>query len=292
MMATRIEKVARLAMRLSKEYVSDYGSYKSRKDFTQMQLLSCLILKIYLKAPYRDVVEYLQGHQVLREALGLQHKLPHFTTLQKFSARSDVIQIVQAMIGRIGEAALGAKPAQGQQGEVAIDSTGMETGVASAHYLDRSGKKRSRYVKLSVSVVCASLLPLALVMDWGPNNDKGQAFELLNESFHAAGEHLPQKVFADAGYDADWVHGMCREVWGVKSYIKAVVHRSDEEIGGLWRSQMTQRTLKRAGYGRRWHIESFFSGMKRRCGSALAARKASNLLKEAALKVLTYALYR
>jgi hypothetical protein len=83
-----------------------------------------------------------------------------------------------------------------------------------------------------LSIVCGSLLPLGLVLDWGPNNDKWQAFELLEKSFRAAGEHLPAQLLADAGYDADWLHGVCREVWGVQSSVKPVVHRSDGSLGG------------------------------------------------------------
>jgi hypothetical protein len=37
----------------------------------------------------------------LREALGMRDKLPHYTTLQKFSARSRVLAIADAMIRRL-----------------------------------------------------------------------------------------------------------------------------------------------------------------------------------------------
>lgn len=55
---TLLERVARLSMRLARRCVSSYGSIKSRKDFTQPQLMTCL---------------------VLREAMSLE-KVPHFTT--------------------------------------------------------------------------------------------------------------------------------------------------------------------------------------------------------------------
>ena len=46
------------------------------------------------------------------------------------------------------------------------------------------------------------------------------------------------------------------------------------------------------GYGRRWHVESFISGMKRTRGSTLAARSERALFTEAALKALAYAVRR
>lgn len=47
-----IEQVAELAMRLSQPHLADYGAARSRHDFTQRQLLSCLVLRAYLKATY------------------------------------------------------------------------------------------------------------------------------------------------------------------------------------------------------------------------------------------------
>ena len=288
-MSSRIEKVAQLAMNLGQKHLAPYGSVKSRHDFTQRQLMSCLILKAYLKTSYRGVIDWLEGHGALRQALGLEEKLPHYTALQKFSARKDVLAVAEALIARIGRAAL----RQGnKRATVAMDSTGLEPTAASAHYLSRSGQRRSKYLKVSLSVVCGSLLPLGLVLDWGPNNDKCQAFELLEKTFGAAGPHLPATLLADAGYDADWVHGVCREVWGVRSVIKPVVHRTDGTLGGCYRPQMTRRALKANGYGRRWHIESFISGLKRFCGSTLNARRDLCQRHEAALRVLAYALHR
>jgi len=99
-----IEQVAELAMRLSRPYLADYGATRSRHDFTQRQLMSCLILRAYLRTTYRGVLDVLAASAALRQRLGLTDKLPHYTTLQKFSARSQVLAIVQkvwpALAGR------------------------------------------------------------------------------------------------------------------------------------------------------------------------------------------------
>ncbi|TWT90359.1 hypothetical protein Mal64_07480 [Pseudobythopirellula maris] len=55
---------------------------------------------------------------------------------------------------------------------------------------------------------------------------------------------------------------------------------------------MTPRRLKKNGYGRRWFVESFMSGLKRTTGSMLQARHDACMFTEAAIRVLAYALQR
>ena len=77
-------------------------------------------------------------------------------------------------------------------------------------------------------------------------------------------------------YDAEWIHDQCRLEWGVESVIKPAVHRADGQRNGIWRSGMSERYLKRKSYGRRWAVETFFSGLKRTTGSMLTARRLTN----------------
>lgn len=281
-----VERVVEMAMQLGGKHLADFGATRSRHDFTQRQLMSCLILRAYLKTTYRGVLELLAVSPSLRRCLGLSEKLPHYTTLQKFSARSNVLKIADAMIQTIARAAGRLEP---EPAAAAMDATGLETTTASAHFQCRRGGQRRKWVKISTVVLCGSLLPLGLVMDWGPNNDKCQAKELIAKAQTAA---VPDKLYADAGYDAEWIHVQCREEWGVESVIKPAVHRADGQMNGLWRSGMTEKYLKRKGYGQRWAVESFFSGLKRTMGSMLTSRKPNQLLAEAAFRVLAYTLRR
>jgi hypothetical protein len=285
-MTPKLERVATLAMRLGGRHLADYGAARSRHDFTQRQLMSCLILRAYLKTTYRGLLDILAGHQALRCALGLEDKLPHFTTLQKFSSRSEVLKIVDVMIETIGRAA--GENSFGK-GAAAMDATGLETTTASAHFQCRRGGQRRKWVKISTIVLCGSLLPLGLVLDWGPTNDKCQAQVLIAKASRAS---LPATLYADAGYDAEWVHDQCRLEWGAESVIKAAVHRADGQRGGFWRSAMSEKYLEAKGYGKRWAVESFFSGLKRTMGSMLTSRKPDQLLAESAFRVLAYTLRR
>lgn len=273
-------------MRLGGRYLADYGATRSRHDFRQTQLMSCLILRAYLKTTYRGVLELLSVSPVLRQRLGLGEKLPHFTTLQKFTARSQVLEIADVMIAAIGRASADTLE---QPVIAAMDATGLETTTASAHFQCRRGGQRRRWVKISTVILCGSLLPISLVMDWGPSNDKCQARALIEKAQKTT---FVNKLYADAGYDAEWIHEQCRMEWGAESVIKAARHRADGQRGGFWRSGMSQEYLKKQSYGKRWAVESFFSGLKRTMGAALTSRKPKQLLAEAAFRVLAYTLRR
>jgi hypothetical protein len=80
-MKSRVEQAARLSMQLGARQLTDYGSLKSRRDFTLRQLMSCLILKTHLRTAYRDVIDRLEAHAGRRRVQGLQHKLPPYTAL-------------------------------------------------------------------------------------------------------------------------------------------------------------------------------------------------------------------
>src|SRR5882757_79775 len=193
-----VEKVAELAMRLSQRHLAEYGATTSRHDFTQRQLMTCLILRVYLKTTYRGVLDLLAASASLRQRLGLTDKLPHYTTLQKFSTRSQVLAIAQKMAAAIGQSAAlqTAEPTQ-----AAMDATGLSRTTVSDYFCSRRGRHFRKWVKVGVVVLTGSLLPVALVVDLKPTHDCVQARTLLTQ---AQAVVQPAQLFADAGYDAEW----------------------------------------------------------------------------------------
>lgn len=275
-------EVTSLAMKISKKYVEPYSHPKSPQKYTQSQLLTILILRAYLKTTYRGIIEIIETSDQLQKRLLLK-RLPSYSTLKHFADRSHVLEIIDKMLADIIQQF--APDAE----EATLDSTGMETSSMSAHYRTRSGKARKKYVKLSLCVLVGSMFPAGLVVSWGPYNDKREARPLLAKTKTVT---QPQRLFADKGYDAEWVHEFCREDWNVESWIPPAVHRDDGGVNGYYRSQMTEEKLKEKGYGKRWIVESFMSGLKRTTGSALCARTEKSLFTEAGLRVLAYALRR
>lgn len=275
-------EVTSLCMTLSRKYVEPYSHRNSPHKFTQAQLLTLLVLRAYLKTTYRGIIEFVEVSDALRQKIGLT-QLPNYSTLKKFADRSSVLEIIDAMLLEL------VRQFASRDTEAALDSTGLETTSASAHFQSKTGRKRSRYVKVSVCVMASTLIPSSVVLGWGPSNDKHEAPELLAK---ASTVNQPQVLYADAGYDAEWVHQFCHDTWKVESIIKPAVHRSDGGLNGSHRSKMTEEHLKNNGYGRRWLVESFMSGLKRTTGSAMAARTERSLFIEAAIRVLAYAFRR
>jgi len=271
--------VASLSMIVCRRHLAAYSHRMSPHVFTQAQLMSGLVLRAYLKTTFRGLTDVLKASDELRGRLGFD-KVPHYSTFKKFADRVASPELINALLGQI--LSLVDKPMP----EVAIDATGMESSTASAHYQARSGRQRHQYVKLSLAVTCTTILAVALVVSWGPTNDKTQARELLTKT---AEKLRPQWLYADAGYDAEWVHQTCRMDWGVRTLIPPAVCRDDGTVGGFRRSRMTDLPPR---YGKRWHAETFMSGLKRTMGSTLAARSEHALFTEAALRVLAYALRR
>jgi hypothetical protein len=275
----RLVVAAELALAVAADELPAYSCPKSPRRFTQPQLLACLVLRAYQKQTYRGIADLLAASDGLRRAVGLT-RVPDYSTLQRFADRTVTPDLIDRVLGRLVERVGPVIE------DVAMDATGMEPSNASAYYTARRGTRHKGYVKLSLVVLCGCLLPLALVVSRGPRHDTSEAADLLGR---ASGKARPRRLFADKGYDAERVHEFCWRVWKVRSYIPAVVKRKDGGIGGHFRSRMG--TVPKA-YGKRWHAESFMSGLKRTTGSALTARKDNTLDAEASLRVLAYSVRR
>ena len=277
--------VLELAVVVARRTLSDYSCPKSCHTFTQPQLLSCLILKAYLKLTYRSTVELLQSSDGLRGAIGLS-RVPAHTTLKEFADRvlspktldRAVAQVVELLIER----GLIVR-------EVAVDSTGIESSTASVHFVTRARRPRKGYVKLSLAVATTSLTLIAMTLSMGPTTDLTEARELLWKS---ATRCSADWYFMDKGYDAQWPHTFLSAA-GAKSFIPPVARPTPQGPvikTGPDRLRCAKHTPYH--YGLRWHVESFISGMKRTCGSTLSARSRPALLIEAGLKALAYAIRR
>jgi hypothetical protein len=277
--------VLELAMVVARQSLSDYSCPKSCHTFTQPQLLSCLILKTYLKLTYRGVVELLETADGLRGVIGLT-RVPAHTTLKEFAKRvlspAMLDQAVAQLLERMIQRGLVIR-------EVAADSTGIETSSASVHFVSRSKKQRKGYVKLSLAVAATSIVLIASTLSMGPTNDLVEARDLL---WKTTSRCSADWYFMDKGYDAQWPHTLIAAA-GANSFIPPVARPT--KAGPVIKTGVDRlRCAKHTPYhyGLRWHVESFISGMKRTCGSTLSARSEPALLIEAALKALTYAIRR
>ena len=275
------ERVATLTLALACERMGAHRSKFSRRDFTRRQQLVVLVIRALQDATYRGVCDFLHAAPGVREAIGLA-RVPHFSTLQRFADREDIATIVDELLAAL----LVRLPADAAR-EVAIDSTGLSPTCASRHYASKRSGRESRYVKVSAGIVCGVMLPCALIVSWGPGPDLTEGYELAERAAVAA---RPARLYADRGYDSERLHEILRDTHGVESVIPPVPRGPGAVVRTRYRAMLHHALPE--GYGRRWHVESFFSGMKRITGQHVRARGQTRPLAEAALKVLAYAVHR
>lgn len=278
----RVLRFTQLSLRVCSRRLPERFSKFHNKLYSPRQLMAILLLKVYLKQTYRGVIELLQLMPHLVEVLGLR-TLPRHQTLHEFMKR----EVGEPLLAElIGELATMLKEEGLDLGEVAVDSTGLANSKASAHFISRSGKKATHYTKLSVAVACGVLICTAAVASQGPGNDYVEARPVL---WQMSSVTHPRVLYADKGYDAEWLHQLCRHGMGTASYVPPVPRTRDGSIKSTLRGLMTRLP---AGYGRRWHAESFFSAMKRMFGDKLTSLTQPMRQRETLLKALVYSLHR
>jgi hypothetical protein len=119
----------------------------------------------------------------------------------------------------------------------------------------------------------------------GPSNDSPEFAPLVWEA-HALADW--GCIMADAAYDSEPNHLLCRETLGIERTIIPVQPRRS----GRWPKSRYRREMKThfasEAFGQRWQVESAFSRHKRRLGSFLTARSEPAQQRECYLRVLTH----
>ncbi|MBL8765398.1 MAG: transposase [Phycisphaerae bacterium] len=274
-----IVRLVKLALRLARRHLSDHAHVNAPKKFTQPQLFACLILKAHLGCTYRKAEELLILMPAVREALGFR-EVPRFTTLQAFADRPEIGVLIDGVLASIGRAVAKHEPQ-----DAAFDGTGMEVTSASAHFVSRAGRTRTKFVKVMLGVLCAAVIPVSLIVDWGPSHDMRQAWA-LREKIRATCR--PTMLWGDGAFDCERWHKANWDEWGVPSYAPTTVKSADGHVSGFYRKAFSE--MRPNEYGRRWMCESVNSAVKRISGSTLRSRKQNTLFAEAALKVAAYAI--
>lgn len=284
-------RVAREALAVAYRRLRCYTHKFSPKKFTQPQLFACLVLKAFLKTDYRGLVAHLADHSDLRIALGLT-TVPHFTTPQKASRRLLRRPVAKRLFRTTVRRFLQRRQ---RLKRAALDSTGLDCGHASRHYIRRrhgitkqwQTVSYSYYAKLEAAFDCASHLLVEVLVGRGPRPDTDRFVPLLDTALANVGIDA---ALADAGYDSEPNHRYARERRGVRSFIPATAGRPTSKLPtGHHRRRMKQRLNKDYGrYGQRSQAESGFSMFKRRLGSVVNGRSYWSQCRDLLLMAITY----
>ena len=173
----------------------------------------------------------------------------------------------------------------------AIDSSGLESRHVSTYFGQRCGRRIRRFPKVSVVIDVASHLCLAIDVRRGPLPDDIGFHRLVAEA-HA--RLAFDTLLADVGYDGEHHHRFLRRalnVFGVMPPTRGrPPHRPGHRPPSFYRGFLHDHwpALKKAIYGQRWQVETVFSMVKRRLGSAVRARRRHSLDREIYLRFITF----
>lgn len=284
-----------MALEVGTDALKPYSHRFSPKKFTQPQLFACLVLKEFYKTDYRGIAGILTDNSDLRQTLGLP-RVPHFTTIQKAGQRLLRSASVQALLD---QTVLRARPRAKRSGgrktvkRAALDASGFESHHVSHYFVKRRAKSATawqkttykRFPKLGILCDCETHMILAAVPGRGPSPDithfEAAVCQALRRSRLGT-------LYADAGYDAEWVHDVARRELGIRTIIPPLIGRpTDKAPRGRWRKVMCER-IHLTNYGQRWQNETVFSMIKRRQGSAVRATTYWSQCRGLMLKAITH----
>ena len=284
-----------MALEVGTDALKPYSHRFSPKKFTQPQLFACLVLKAFYKTDYRGIAAILADNSDLRQTLGIE-TVPHFTTIQKAGQRLLRNAPAQALLDQtIRHARPRAKRTARRRSvkRTTLDASGFEARHVSHYFMKRRAKggkawqntTYKRFPKLGILCDCQTHMILAAVPCRGPSPDITHFESAVGQALRRA---KLETLYADAGYDAEWVHEVSRERHGVRTIIPPLIGRpTGKAPKGHWRKVMSER-LHLTNYGQRWQVETVNSMIKRRQGSAVSATTYWSQCRALMLKAITH----
>lgn len=278
-----------MAWAIAQNVLPRFSHKYSPKKFTQHQLFACLVLKMFLKTDYRGLAAHLSDCPTLCKTIELT-KVPHYTTFQKAARRLLRVGPVAGLLNDTVHCMMGRKR---KVPLAAIDSTGLESRHTSRYFIKRRSRepnlwqttKYTRFPKLGLLIDCANHFILGYLTDQGPKPDIQDLEPTLRQTSPRV---RLEWLTADAGYDSESNHRLCREQHGIRSLIPPKHGRpTDKPAKGRYRRLMQTR-FDKSRYGQRWQVETVVSMIKRRLSSATSGRSYWSRRRDLMLMVLTH----
>jgi hypothetical protein len=282
-------KVLRLAYSVARRVLPEFSSRFSRHDFTLAQLFACLVLREHQKKSYRGLEALLRDVHWGRE-IGMERTPDHNTLCRAFHAIVN-LKHVESMLMLLSRIPLKIGHF-GQNLDVAIDSTYLDTHHRSRHYEMRcrhhasdikaiGNQRRSESVKktpkLILSIDPSTHGVLAADARTGACGDGQHFIPMLTMTCRRtalAGRRVA-RVLADAGFDGHHNHAFAREELGIESLIQTGGGRpSDKTPASIYRAAMKvilNGSQSGKPYGQRVQVETVNSMIKRNLGDSLRA---------------------
>jgi hypothetical protein len=275
---SRYERIARFALSIARASLPKYSHPKSPKIYTLPQVAACVMLKFYLNLSYRDTEEWLLSSDKVCQVLGLEERVPDFSTLER-TAKKLTLRHIEAMqqwlLGQVG-----MEP----ETWIAIDGTGYSPSQASWYYLSRSQQQRRYWLKGVYAVGCESQFILAVRTERGPSSDV-RALKPFRYAVKRYASPSGWVFLGDKGCDG-------RAVRGGDLIPPMRRHNNITDPDRLARRDLLDAARLDGIYGQRWKCETVNSVIKRRFGDHIASRLPRLQWREPHWKALVYNLHR
>lgn len=226
--------------------------------------------------------EWLVESYYLRTYLQLS-RIPHFTTLQKFTERISGTLLEKIIASFIVLTRI-------RRLFVGIDSSGFKATHASQYYTERMKLKRRKYIKLSLAadvlqqIICTIKIRRAPtrhdIVDFRPIITKTSKISPLSV------------VTADKGYDSEDNHVLVRDMLHAFSVIPPRYEDVPvQKTHGSYRRQMKHGYSKLL-YGQRNKDETILSVIKRLFGEHITSRLIRTQNRELSFRCIAYNMHR
>ena len=262
--------------------IPEYFSKYSNKIYTNQQHIVLVVLKQKLRTTWRDLVEILKV-TIIPEKIGLK-KLPHFTTLIKFSKKISPFLLNKLL-------AYSTSLSNPKILKLGVDATGLELDNSSKHYAEIVCKDTTR--KDVIQVTACGLMDNLLI-----SSAKIERYNVVrNNNFLQVVEESSQLgkvefVAADKGYDAHNNHKFVMFDIKAKSLIKL---KNVSTKRRNWRKNYRKIAAKQFDdrlYHQRSKIETIFSMIKRKYNPKIRGKTRETQVQEGFHKLLTHNLDR
>jgi len=234
----------------------------SNKIYSNFNHLFLLVYKQARKFTYEELMTDLEDNITLKAYLGLK-KLPHYTTLVKFSQRLPTVVIDKLLVA--------FKKLIPKPKKVAIDATGISLDNASPHYCKRIGLpyKKRPFMKSTFIVDIEQYFILLCKLRKKPRHDTVDAKPALKK---LSKHYKPEVLYADRGYDSNELFKQCFEE--LEAY--PLIFQKNQDVPkrrkkGAYR-KLTCDVFDYGEYLQRNKIETCNSMLKRRFNSNTRAK--------------------
>jgi len=273
---SRYVRFAALAYRAAQASYPKYRRKKSKKTFTQPQLIACVLLKMYLNLSYRDCEEWLQATDRVCQALEL-NTVPDHSTLNRTFRRLTERRLQKLLTSVLAEINV-------KESVMAGDSTGYTLSSASAYYRTRSGKSFRGWVKGSYAVGTQSQLILVARSSRRNSPNDAHMLEPLRDGAQAYAAGDDWVFLADTGFD-------CHAV--TDRDLIPPMRRGGRLVAPERRARADLVAQARLDglFGQRWKTETVHSVIKRKFGGNIRSRLKERQNREPLIKAVVYNLH-